>query len=210
MARKLTEEKINEIMETGIREFADSGYDRANTNVIAHKAGISVGVLFKYFKNKEGLFLACLRHSLDILESVLAEVESSGDNAFFKAESLFRTVIGFSRSHGDYIRMYHMITTGSNKELTERLASEIEGVSAKVYGAYIAKAQQTGELRGDISPQKAAFFFDNLLMMLQFTYSCDYYKQRLAMYTGIDADDEAADEEMIRQLLLFVDGALSK
>ena len=47
-------------------------------------------------------------------------------------------------------------------------------------------------------------------MMLQFTYSCDYYKQRLAMYTGIDADDEAADEEMIRQLLLFVDGALSK
>ena len=128
MARKLTEEKINEIMETGIREFADSGYDRANTNVIAHKAGISVGVLFKYFKNKEGLFLACLRHSLDILESVLAEVESSGDNAFFKAESLFRTVIGFSRSHGDYIRMYHMITTGSNKALTAKLASEIEGV----------------------------------------------------------------------------------
>ena len=210
MAKKLSEEKQNEIMEVGIREFADRGYEGANTNVIAQKAGISVGVLFKYYKDKETFFLACLRRSLDILESVLEQVENADDKTFDKAESLFRTVISFSREHGDYIRMYHMITTGSNKELTEKLADEIEGVSAKVYRAYIARAQETGEIRSDISPEKAAFFFDNLLMMLQFTYSCDYYKRRLHMYTGLDADDKSADEMMVKQLLLFTDGALSK
>ena len=208
MARKLSEEKINEILETATAVFADMGYDRANTNVIAHRAGISVGVLFKYYRDKEGLFLACLRRSLDVLEGVLAEVEGSDDNAFGKAESLFRTVIAFSRNHADHIRMYHMITAGNNKQLTAKLADEIESVSARVYGAYIAKAQQAGEIRSDISPEKAAFFFDNLLMMLQFTYSCDYYKRRLEKYTGVSADDEQADEEMIRQLLLFMDSAL--
>ena len=209
MARKLSEEKQNEIMEVGIREFADCGYDGANTNVIARKAGISVGALFKYYADKETFFLACLRRSLDILENVLQEVEQADGKSFDKAESLFRTLIKFSREHGDYIRMYHMITAGSNKALTEKLAAEIEGVSARVYRAYIARAQEQGEIRSDIPPEKAAFFFDNMLMMLQFTYSCDYYKQRLAMYTGLDADDESADEMMIKQLLLFTDGALS-
>lgn len=208
MAKKLTEDKINEILETGIREFADCGYDGANTNTIAEKAGISVGVLFKYFADKESFFLACLDRSTDILKSVLSEVEASEGDSRDRAEKLFRTLIKFSRIHGDYIRMYQMISSGSNKKLTEKLASEIEGVSAQVYRQYIARAQESGELRSDISPEKAAFFFDNLLMMLQFTYSCDYYRQRLKMYTGTDADDESADEAMIEALLKFVDGAL--
>ena len=208
MAKKLTEEKKNEILETGIRVFADCGYDGANTNAIAREAGISVGALFKYYGDKEGFFLACLERSMDMLREVLTEVSESEETSLKKAERLFRTVIAFSREHGDHIRMYHMITAGSNKALTEKLASEIEGVSAAVYREYIAAAQEKGDLRDDISPEKAAFFFDNLLMMLQFTYSCDYYKQRLKMYTGLCADDGSADEEMIQSLLRFIDGAL--
>jgi len=196
-------------METGIREFADCGYEGANTNVIAKKAGISVGVLFKYYKDKEGFFLACLDRSLDILRSVLGQVQSADCAAIDKAESLFRTLIAFSRKHGDYIRMYHMITAGSNKSLTERLAEEIESLSAGVYRDFIADAQAKGQLRSDLKPEIAAFFFDNLLMMLQFTYSCDYYQKRFQMYTGLEAGDEGADELIIKQLLSFTSAALS-
>lgn len=210
MAKKLSDEKIDSILETGIRVFADCGYEGANTNAIAREAGISVGVLFKYYADKESFFLACLERSMDILKSVLAEVEASEGSAIMKAERLFRAVIAFSREHGNHIRMYHMITAGSDRELAEKLASEIESVSAQVYRGFIASAQANGELRDDIPAEKAAFFFDNLLMMLQFTYSCDYYKQRLRMYTGTDPDDEASDEEMIKALLAFVDGALGK
>ena len=67
MAKKLTEEKKNEILETGIRVFADCGYEGANTNAIAREAGISVGALFKYYGDKEGFFLACLERSMDML-----------------------------------------------------------------------------------------------------------------------------------------------
>lgn len=210
MAKKLTEEKLDEILETGIRVFADCGYEGANTNKIAQEAGISVGVLFKYYADKESFFLACLERSVGILKSVLREVSESEGSSKEKAESLFKTVISFSREHGDHIRMYHMISSGSNRKLTERLAREIEGVSAQVYTEYISDAQAKGEMRNDLEPQLAAFFFDNLLMMLQFTYSCEYYRQRLKMYTGIDADDESADEALIKNLLLFVDGALGK
>ena len=209
MAKKLSEEKITQIIQTGIKEFARCGYERANTNEIARKAGVSSGVLFKYFTDKEGFFLACLQRSVDILTDVLDKVEAQDGDALQKAEALFRVLIRFSREHGDCIRMYQMITAERSAELAAKLSAEIESVSARVYSAYIAKAQAESEMRSDISPEMAAFFFDNLLVMLQFTYSCSYYKQRLLTYTGIDADAESADEEMIRQLLLFIDGALS-
>ncbi len=58
MLKKLSDEKINEILEAGISEFASHGMDRANTNVIAKKAGVSVGVIYKYYNDKEGFFFA--------------------------------------------------------------------------------------------------------------------------------------------------------
>ena len=58
MGRKLTDDKQGEILRTGITQFAKLGYDRANINTIAKKAGISVGVLYKYYGSKEEFFLS--------------------------------------------------------------------------------------------------------------------------------------------------------
>lgn len=50
-------------------EFAEFGYDVASTNRIVKRIGISKGVLFKYFHDKETLFLyvsdVCLKHYAD-------------------------------------------------------------------------------------------------------------------------------------------------
>ena len=45
------------IVEASLAEFAAQGYDGASTNRIVARAGISKGVLFKYFRDKESLFL---------------------------------------------------------------------------------------------------------------------------------------------------------
>ena len=45
------------IVHASLTTFADDGYDLASTNRIVREAGISKGVLFKYFKDKEALFL---------------------------------------------------------------------------------------------------------------------------------------------------------
>lgn len=53
MLKKLTEEKLEEILEAGISEFAEFGLQKAGMNAIARRAGISVGVLYKYYENKD-------------------------------------------------------------------------------------------------------------------------------------------------------------
>ena len=42
MYKKLDEEMMSKILETGIDEFAENGLDRANINIIAKKSGVSV------------------------------------------------------------------------------------------------------------------------------------------------------------------------
>lgn len=207
MLKKLTEEKMVEILETGIKEFAQNGLDRSNINVIAKKAGISVGVLYKYYEDKEAFFLACLRRSLDVLESVLDEVVACEDKILVRAEKLIRAVQHFSRKYSNYINMYNEITSGSSKKFAPLLASEIESVTAKTYSEFIAKAMEDGDIRKDIDPKLFAFFFDNLLTMLQFSYCSDYYKERLKVFCGEDIMED--DEKVVSELLKFLESAFT-
>lgn len=53
----LPQEKQDQIIDAALEEFATYGFDLASTNRIARRAGISKGALFKYFDDKEALFL---------------------------------------------------------------------------------------------------------------------------------------------------------
>ena len=206
MLKKLTEEKREEILEAGIEAFAESGLHGAGMADIARRAGISVGVLYKYYVNKEDFFHACLRHSLASLEDVLRQVTGREDKLLGYAGQIIRALQDFSRDRGSHIRMYHQITTASG-ETARHLAEEIEGVTVRLYTDYIARAQARGELRGDMDPRLFAFFFDNLLMMLQFTYCCDYYKERFRIYCGAEPED--MNPSIRKEMLKFLESAFT-
>jgi len=86
--KKLTPEQQAEILQTGIREFSKLGLDKANVNVIAKKAGVSIGVLYKYYEDKNSFFFACVRHALESLDEVLtAKDPDKGGSRFFPGAS---------------------------------------------------------------------------------------------------------------------------
>ena len=49
----ISQEKRMRIINAATTEFALKGFDNANINNIAKKAGVSVGSLYKYFTNKQ-------------------------------------------------------------------------------------------------------------------------------------------------------------
>ena len=200
MGKKLTAEKQRDILEAGIAVFADGGFHTASMAAIARQAGISVGVLYRYYSGKEDLFRACLRHSLSALEQVLEEVTAREESLLHRARRIIQALLSFSRAHPSHIRMYHQITASAGEDAA-RLAGEIEGVTARLYSACIARAQVSGEVRRDVDPRLFAFFFDNLLMMLQFSYSCDYYRARLALYCGCEPDDQQMETQLLHFLV---------
>ena len=59
MARKSAEQRREEILEIAIEHFAAGGFHGTSTEVIAKQAGISQPYLFRLFRTKRELFLAC-------------------------------------------------------------------------------------------------------------------------------------------------------
>lgn len=197
--KKLTDEKQAALLEAGIAAFARAGFRGASIGAIAGAAGTSVGVLYKYYENKEAFFDACLRHSLRSLETLLDQVTAEEGKLLDSARQLIRGLQAFSRTHPDHVRLYHRITA-SQGAAAVRLAGAIESVTARLYTDWIARAQAEGAVRSDMDPRLFALFFDNLLMMTQFTGCCDYYRARLAFYRDPPPSDEIVEEELLKFL----------
>jgi AcrR family transcriptional regulator len=207
MFKKLTDREIDAILEAGIDEFAQNGLDKANMHLIAAKSGVSVGVLYKYYKNKDDFFEACLRHCLAVLDAVIREVLAGDYKILVRAEKLIRALQKSAKERPNYNILYHEITSGSCRKYASIYAKEIESISSATYTAFLTHAQAEGDIRTDADPHLFAFFFDNLLMMLQFSYSCDYYRERFKIYCGDDVFIE--DEKVVSELLKFFESAFT-
>ncbi|MCM1990214.1 TetR/AcrR family transcriptional regulator [Oceanirhabdus seepicola] len=202
---KISEEKKSRILEAAITEFADYGYDRANINKIAEKAGVSVGSIYKYFNNKQDLYLAIVNFSVEKLKTVLNEIISSEIDFLSTVEKIIKAIQLFSRSDVYLTKLYNEMATENNSELVWKIASDMEGISANLYSSIIKKAQDDGQVRKDINSDYFAFFLDNLFILLQFSYSCEYYKERLKMFIDEKVFDN--DDLLAEELLKFIKGA---
>lgn len=202
---KLSEEKRNKIVDAAISEFSDYGYNSANINKIAQKAGVSIGSMYKYFNNKQDLYLSVINLSVEKLKTVLNDIINDNDDFLITVGKIIKAIQIFSRSDACMTRLYNEMATENNSELVWEIASSMEGVTAKLYADIIKNAQDNGKLRKDIEPDYFAFFLDNLFIMLQFSYSCEYYKERLKMFIDEDVFDN--DDLLAEELLKFIKGA---
>lgn len=80
---------------------------------IAKKSGVSVGVIYKYFTDKNTFFLQCLDHSLELLSNVLQEAVSEAKDLRGCIRKIVAALISNSKIHSNYNAMYNEIMSGS-------------------------------------------------------------------------------------------------
>jgi AcrR family transcriptional regulator len=205
---RIPEEKRNRILDAAVNEFSNLGFENANTNKIAARAGISVGSLFQYFENKEDVFLTTVNYCASVLKIALENILVEEEDIFIKVEKVLRAILKHSRENGNMIRLYNEITTNSNSRLVLQTVENIEGMTAKLYTEIIERLQKQGEARDDCDPRMLAFFIDNMFMMLQFSYSCSYYQERFKLYAGEDVFLQ--DDLLVENALKFIKSAFTK
>ncbi len=202
----IPEEKRQKILSVAATEFAVHGFDNANINTIAKKAQVSVGSLYKYFDTKTDLFMTSVHYGISNLEVVVESVVNSDEDVMVRLEKLMRIAIEYSRRNSILIKLYNVCTNESNSDLAEKIAKDMEEITAEAYKKTIIQGQVAGEIRTDIDPGMAAFLVDNLLMNIQFSYACDYYCERYKIYAGDDIFQK--DEFAIENILRFIKAAL--
>lgn len=204
---KIPEEKRETIIRAATAEFSRNGFKAANINVIARKAGISIGSMYTYFESKEDLFLTVVDHGYQVLESVLADVDLEAGDIFDKFERLFRAAQQYSRQNTELIQIYLDITSEGLSHLSLMLSRKMESISARFYHGLIIESQRSGLVDKDLDPFVTAFCLDNLILLLQYSYTTDYFKERMRIFAGDDALEN--DAKIIRGMMRFVRGALA-
>jgi AcrR family transcriptional regulator len=72
---------VEAILEATTHILVEEGYDKANTNRIAERAGISIGSLYQYFPNKESLMTALMeQHAQEMAELVGTKLDRLFDS----------------------------------------------------------------------------------------------------------------------------------
>ncbi|MEO9474874.1 MAG: TetR/AcrR family transcriptional regulator [Cyclobacteriaceae bacterium] len=72
-------EKQEKILKAALELFADRGFASTSTSKVAQKAGVSEGLIFKHFTNKDGLLNAILQQGHEKIEGLFKELNSLDD-----------------------------------------------------------------------------------------------------------------------------------
>lgn len=204
----ISAEKRERIIRAATMEFAMRGFENANINNIAKKADVSVGSLYKYFDNKQDMFLTIIHYSIASMEELLNNLAQSDEDILLKVDKIIRTIQKSSKENDLLVKLYNVMTSENNPRFASQFAYEMESMTARIYRVAIEQGKKAGDVRDDIDSAFAAYLLDNIFMNLQFSYACDYYKERFRIYTGGDILNR--DDFVVEQCLKFIKSALKK
>jgi AcrR family transcriptional regulator len=204
---KIPEDKRENIRTVAAAEFAKHGFRAANINVIAEKAGISIGSMYNYFNSKEDLFLTVIDYGYQVLESVIAEIDLEKGDIFDKIERLLRAAQKYSKEYPELNQIYLDITSEGLSHLSVMLSRKMETISARFYRSLISESKKSGKVDSGLDEYVTSYCLDNLILLLQYSYTTDYFRERMKIFAGEDALEN--DEKIIQGMMVFVRKALS-
>jgi AcrR family transcriptional regulator len=204
---KTTEERREKVLEVAIDEFAMKGYYATSINEIARKAHISIGAMYSYFASKEDLFLTIVNNAYYLMEKILKNVEEESSDIFDCVKRMLVASRRFALEHPELNQIYLDITTQALSYMSLRLSHKLEIVTPQLLCNKIEKAKLDGKIDKELDERVVSYCIDNIFMMYQFSFSSDYYKERLKIYVGEDKLEGIGQVE--ENILKFIRAAIA-
>ena len=154
LRKRRKEARPREIIEAGLGEFADHGYAATRLSDVAKRAGIAKGTIYRYFEDKQALFLAAVRsHAVPTFKSLDSFIDTYEGTTRELLVTLI-TIVHQKLVHGELQVLVRVIMTeGRNHpELTELYYKE--GISRGQ--RILHRVMERGIAAGEIRPGAAA------------------------------------------------------
>lgn len=119
------------IMESALREFAEQGYGLSSINTICKAGKIPKGVLYHYFKDKDEVYLTCVRECFDKLTAYLSShVALKKDGTRDTLQDYFDARLDFFRENPPYQRLFLEAVLSPPAHLSSAIAESKAGFDA--------------------------------------------------------------------------------
>lgn len=111
--QEIRQESMQRIMDAAFTLIARQGYESTSIAQIASKAGVSKGLLYNYFTNKEDLLEQLIHNAAAQAEKVMADLIS--DDPAMTLENILRWLFRELRERPDYFRIMTELTLKIDK-----------------------------------------------------------------------------------------------
>lgn len=205
---KTTKDRRQKVLEVALNEFAAKGYSGTNINDIIRKSNISTGSMYSYFASKEDLFMAVMNSAYLLLEEAYRDITEDCEDLFQCIERMLAASREYAVKYPQMNQVYLDATSQALSHMSVKLSGKIEVIATELFGKFIEKAKEDGLIQDNIDSKVIAYCVDNMLMMYQFSFSSDYYKERMKIFLG---EDELNDIVSVEQnIMKFIRSALAK
>lgn len=175
--KRMMREKI---MQSAIRQFEKEGYEAASMNDICKSGNISKGIIYHYFKDKDELYLACVKACYDALLDYYAAHRITKD-CYFDIQSFMEIRVHFFKEHEMYRKLFFHSFLRSPDHLKDRVAqlqAPLNELNISIYKAYLQRV----ELREQVDMDKAVMYLE----LIQNAYH-DYFRKESETCEDYDA-----------------------
>ncbi len=137
------------ILDSAVGMYASKGYQKTTVDDIAKNAGLSVGVAYRYFKNKKELLLATLEYLFqniasltgtdpeDVFNGNLSDALAAFENIHIKYRDLHEELEGLRHTDEDVRALYDGFYHDAVKGIHDRLPDEIRKREGSLVDLYM-------------------------------------------------------------------------
>jgi AcrR family transcriptional regulator len=150
--RRLDPERQEAVINAILDEATEKGPTLLNIKKVAKRAGVSVGSLYTYFPNREGL----LDFAVELVARFTLEEMEKYRPIFLSLpirEALNIYILGgveWGRMYTSFVKLFARAAYQGDPELAERLVEPVASLLREIIGDLLAQAVARGELRQDI------------------------------------------------------------
>lgn len=148
---------IATIKRTALELFAQRGYHHTAISDIAHEAGISKGLLYNYFENKEGLLMEIMMDAFGISKNLFEEALAYDEDPCEQLRYLTERSIGWIKSNMQYWRL--LISLSFQAETIQPLLPKIHEIEMEM----MTKSADIFRRIGVTNPEDEAMFYGAIM-----------------------------------------------
>ncbi len=181
--KKLPPKRQARILDAAAAVFAEKGYHHASTPDICARAGISNGALYKYFRNKEAIYVSVMNHGIDLMINDLIRKYTDQAESFFEAiEALFSGLIRFTRRYRPYVQIWVDLTSCSMNRFAAVISASVEQEGRKLFRRLIEEAMERGEIDPSLNVDLATYSLDCHMTLYTYSLVSEYHRKRFSSF----------------------------
>jgi AcrR family transcriptional regulator len=155
-------DRRRQILDAAVRVFARQGFHACRVSDIADEAGVAYGLVYHYFRSKEEVLDTLFTERWDILLQVIRDTDADEGSARDKLRTIAAFILDSYRHNPDLMKVIVVEVTRAANSFGLTHAERIREAYTLI-GEVVAKAQEEGTFRADVTPRFAALAFYGII-----------------------------------------------